>query len=75
MVTEPSSATSPTSARSCSAGPTRLDELLIGAVAAPDSAPPIDAMAADLQAVAAILHERRDFARKRRSIIAANAEL
>src|SRR5579862_783299 len=58
------------------AGAGRLDELLVGAVvAAPDSAPPFEAVAAGLDTVAAILDERRDFAGRRRKVIAANAEL
>jgi AcrR family transcriptional regulator len=53
-----------------------LEELLASTVtSAPDCAPPIDAVAAGLEAAGAVLQERRDFARKRQSIIAANPEL
>jgi AcrR family transcriptional regulator len=56
------------------AGP--LHELLVDAVAAaPDSAPPIEAAATGLRAVAEIIRERRDLARQRQAIIAANPEL
>src|SRR2546429_4722395 len=59
-------------------GSEMLAELLAAAVAdAPDLATPLDAVAAALEAVGALLEESRgrDFARARRSIIAANAEL
>jgi AcrR family transcriptional regulator len=57
-------------------GADAMEELLVGTVAgAPESARPIDALAAGLDAVAGQLHERRDFARPRQSIIAANPEL
>src|SRR6266446_4741412 len=53
-----------------------LRELLVSTVAsAPESAAPIDAVAAALQAAGAVLQERRDGARQRRAVIAANAEL
>ena len=53
-----------------------LQELLVRTVAdAPDSAAPIDAMAAALEAAGALLQERREFARQRQAVIAANAEL
>ena len=53
-----------------------LQELLVSAVAsAPDSASPIDAVAAALEAAGALLQERREFARQRQSVIAANTEL
>ncbi|HYZ54728.1 MAG TPA: TetR family transcriptional regulator [Streptosporangiaceae bacterium] len=53
-----------------------LQELLVTAVAdAPDSAAPIDAVAAAMQAAGALLQDRRDSARQRQAIIAANAEL
>ena len=50
---------------------------LEAAVAAPDSATPLDAISAALEEVGALIEESRgrDFARARRSIIAANAEL
>jgi AcrR family transcriptional regulator len=53
-----------------------LQDLLVGAVAsAPDSATPIDAVAAGLDATSAMFQARRDFARQRSAVIAANAEL
>jgi AcrR family transcriptional regulator len=53
-----------------------LQELLVSAVvSAPDSAAPIDTVAAALEAAGALLQERRDFARQRQAVIAANAEL
>ena len=42
---------------------------------APDSAAPIDAVAAALEAAGALLQERREYARQRQAVIAANAEL
>jgi hypothetical protein len=42
---------------------------------APDSASPMDAVAAALQAAGALLQERRDYARQRAAVIAASAEL
>jgi AcrR family transcriptional regulator len=53
-----------------------LQELLVRSVAgAPDSAAPLAAVVAALEAAGAVLQERREFARQRQSIIAANAEL
>ena len=53
-----------------------LQELVVSTVAsAPDSAAPIDAVAAALEAAGALLQERREFARQRQTIIAANPEL
>jgi AcrR family transcriptional regulator len=53
-----------------------LQELVVSTVAsAPDSAAPIDATAAALEAAGALLQERREFARRRQTIIAANPEL
>ena len=53
-----------------------LQELFVSTVAsAPESAAPIDAVAAALQAAGAVLQERRDGARQRQAIIAANTEL
>ncbi len=53
-----------------------LQELLVSTVAsAPDSAAPIDAVAAALEAAGALLQERREYARQRQAVIAANAEL
>jgi AcrR family transcriptional regulator len=53
-----------------------LEELLVSAVAgAPESAAPMEAVAAGLEAAGAVLQERQAFARRRQSIIAANKEL
>jgi AcrR family transcriptional regulator len=53
-----------------------LQELLVNGVAdAPDCLAPIDAVAAALEAAGALLQERRQSARQRQRIIAANAEL
>ena len=53
-----------------------LQELLVGTVArAPDSAAPIDAVAAAIEAAGALLQERREYARQRQAVIAANVEL
>jgi AcrR family transcriptional regulator len=53
-----------------------LQELLVNAVAgAPDSSAPIDTVAAALEAAGTLLQERRDSARQRQAVIAANAEL
>jgi AcrR family transcriptional regulator len=53
-----------------------LQELIVSTLAsAPDSAAPIDAVAAALQAVGAVIQEGGDRARQRQAVIAANAEL
>ncbi len=53
-----------------------LQEHLVNAVASvPDSAAPIDAIAAAIEAAGVLLQERRDGARVRQSIIAAHADL
>jgi len=53
-----------------------LQELMVRAVAdAPDSATPIEAVAAAVEAAGALLKERGDFAHTRQAIIAANPEL
>jgi len=53
-----------------------LQELLVNAVAdAPGALAPIDAVAAALQTAGPLFAERREFARQRQRIIAANAEL
>jgi hypothetical protein len=53
-----------------------LQDFLVGTLAsAPDSAAPIDAVAAALEAAGALLQERRDYAGQRQAIIAANVEL
>jgi AcrR family transcriptional regulator len=58
------------------AGASALQELLVSNVAAAsDSVAPIDAVCAALEAAGARLQERRDYARQRQAIIAANTEL
>jgi AcrR family transcriptional regulator len=58
------------------AGAGMLQELLVGAVAgAPESAAPIEAVAAALEAAGTLLQERRDYSRQRQAVIAANAGL
>jgi AcrR family transcriptional regulator len=58
------------------AGGANLQEFLVSAVAsAPDSAAPIEAVAAALEGAGALLQERRDYARRRQAVIAANAGL
>ena len=58
------------------AGASVMTDLLVSTVAgAPDSAAPIDAVALALEAAGAQLQERREFARQRQAIIAANPEL
>ena len=53
-----------------------LQELLVGAVAdTPASTAPIDAVAAGLDAAAALLQERREYARRRHAVITANPGL
>jgi AcrR family transcriptional regulator len=53
-----------------------LQELFVSTVAsAPDSAAPLDAVAAALEAGGAVLQERHESARQRQAIINANAEL
>jgi AcrR family transcriptional regulator len=57
-------------------GGAALQELLVTTVAdAPASLAPLDAIAAGLDAAGAQLQKRRDFARRRAVVIAANAEL
>jgi AcrR family transcriptional regulator len=58
------------------AGAGALQELLVRTLAGtPDSAAPIDAIAAALEAAGALLQERREYARQRQAVITANAEL
>jgi AcrR family transcriptional regulator len=58
------------------AGAGELQELFVSAVAgAPDSAAPIDAAAAGVEAAAEVLREGRDHSRRRQAVIAANSEL
>jgi AcrR family transcriptional regulator len=57
-------------------GSEALEELFVTAVAkAPESAAPLDAVAAALDAAAAMFEQRREFAARRQQIIAANPEL
>jgi AcrR family transcriptional regulator len=57
-------------------GAASLQELLVSTVSsAPATVAPIDAVAAALEAAGDVLQERREAARKRQAIIAANAEL
>ena len=57
-------------------GAASLQELLVNAVAsAPDSSAPIAAIASALEAAGAVLGERRESARQRQTVIAANPEL
>ena len=46
-----------------------------GLAGAPASAPPLEAVALTLESVAGWFHDRREFARRRQAVIAANAEL
>jgi AcrR family transcriptional regulator len=58
------------------AGAGTLQELVVSAVAsAPDSAAPIDAASAGVEAAGTVLQERREYARQRQAVISANAEL
>ncbi len=58
------------------AGAGTLQEYFVSAVAsAPDTAAPINAVAAAVEAAGALLQERREYARQRQAVIAANAEL
>jgi AcrR family transcriptional regulator len=58
------------------AGAGTLQDLLVRTLAStPDSAAPIDAVAAALEAAGALLQERRDYARQRQAVIAANVDL
>jgi AcrR family transcriptional regulator len=57
-------------------GSEALEELFVTEVAeAPESAAPLDAVAAALDAAAAMFEQRREFAARRQQIIAANPEL
>ena len=57
-------------------GQDALRELLVDAVAGtPGSVAPIDAVAAALEAAGAVLQERREYARRRQAVIAANTGL
>jgi AcrR family transcriptional regulator len=57
-------------------GSASLQELLVSTVAdAPGATHPLDAVAIAIEAAAARLQERREYAQKRNAVIAANAEL
>jgi AcrR family transcriptional regulator len=57
-------------------GSEALEELFVtGVGAAPESAAPLDAVAAALDAAAVMFEQRREFAARRQQIIAANPEL
>jgi AcrR family transcriptional regulator len=57
-------------------GSSELEELIVTEVgAAPESEAPLDAVAAALDAAAAMFEERREFAALRQQVIAANPEL
>jgi AcrR family transcriptional regulator len=58
------------------AGAGQLQDFLVSTLAStPDSAAPIDAVAAALEAAGALLQERREYAGQRQAVIAANVEL
>ncbi|MFI1768389.1 TetR/AcrR family transcriptional regulator [Streptomyces sp. NPDC020800] len=58
------------------AGAGDLQELFVQAVeGAPESAAPVEALAAGLDAVCEVFVDRREYARRRHAVIAANAEL
>ena len=58
------------------AGAGQLQDFLVSALAStPESAAPIDAIAAALQAAAAVLQERGEYAGQRQTVIASHAEL
>jgi AcrR family transcriptional regulator len=58
------------------AGADEFEALFLGGVAgAPETLAPLDAVAAGLDAIAALLQERPSFARQRQSIISANPEV
>ncbi len=62
--------------RCCSGARGTLQDLLVRTLAdAPHAAAPIEAVAAALEAAGKLLEERRELARRRQTIIAANAEL
>ncbi|MBV2354105.1 TetR/AcrR family transcriptional regulator [Streptomyces sp. J2-1] len=57
-------------------GSAELEQLFVGPVAeAALTLPPVDALLAGLDAVSAFFVDRRDYARRRQTVIAANAEL
>jgi AcrR family transcriptional regulator len=54
---------------------TLQERIVSGVLSAPPSVSPLEAVAAGLEAGVGLLQERRDFARRRASVIGANAEL
>ena len=56
-------------------GLARSDASAAALAAAPESAAPIDAVAAALETASALLQERRDYSRQRQAVIAANPGL
>lgn len=57
-------------------GGAELGEAMVAAaLAAPDSATPLEAVGAGLEAAGALLEQRREFSRRRAAVIAANPEL
>jgi AcrR family transcriptional regulator len=57
-------------------GARMLEESLVNSVAsAPESTAPVDAVAAALEAVGAVMQERREFSRQRQAVVDANPEL
>ncbi|MDH6684479.1 AcrR family transcriptional regulator [Rhodococcus sp. LBL2] len=57
-------------------GSNALQELVVGAIAsAPASVAPVDTVAAAMEGAASLLQERREFARQRAAVIAANPSL
>ena len=76
-MTERTFGTSPISARCCFRAPARFEQTLVVVRLrlAPVALAPIDASAAGIEAAAALLQERRGFARQRQRIIAASPEL
>ena len=72
----PSSVISPTNGRSCSGAPARSKTSSWTRLPArPPALRPLDAVAGALEATPPIFEARRDFARKRQTLIAAHAEL
>jgi AcrR family transcriptional regulator len=57
-------------------GSAALEKLIVGAIAAaPKATPPLDAVTGALEATAPMFEQRRAYARKRRTLIVAHAEL
>jgi AcrR family transcriptional regulator len=57
------------------AGSAALRDLIVSTLASSPDAAPIEAVAAALQAAGAVLQQRREYARQRQTVIAANTEL